>query len=78
MYMFLDIRCYPPPPSFRVAVIFFLELYMNIYINITIGYMSLNIRCTPPPPPPFRVAVIFFWNVALKRCSIFCLKYASK
>lgn len=73
MYMFLDIRCYPPP-SFRVAVIFFLELYE--YINITIGYMSLNIRCTPPPP--FRVAVIFFWNVALKRCSIFCLKYASK
>lgn len=45
MYMFLDIRCYPPP-SFRVAVIFFLELYE--YINITIGYMSLNIRCTPP------------------------------
>lgn len=49
--MFLDIRCYPPP-SFRVAVIFFLELYMNIYINITIGYMSLNIRCTPPPSFP--------------------------
>lgn len=47
--MFLDIRCYPPP-SFRVAVIFFLELYE--YINITRGYMSLNIRCTPPPSFP--------------------------
>lgn len=77
MYMFLDIRCYPPPfPSCRD--IFFLELHEYITCNITIVYMSLNIRCTPPPPPPFRVAVIFFWNVALKRCSIFCLKYASK
>lgn len=46
MYMFLDIRCYPPPLS-RVAVIFFF-LELHEYINITIGYMS-EYKMYPPP-----------------------------
>lgn len=71
MYMFLDIRCYPPPPFPSCRDIFFLELHE--YINITIGYMSLNIRCTPPPTS-FPGCRDFFLERSIKALFYFLFK----